>query len=115
MRRQRADQHVECGRGDSFGAAGVEVTRRPFVIGRAGRNIIEGGELIPQAQSTLASARASYAVGRVDFLTTLSAFVSLLEYRLREVEERGNLWRALAEIAPLVGETPLGEPIGGPP
>lgn len=74
-----------------------------------------GGELIPQAEATLASARASYAVGRVDFLTTLSAFVSLLEYRLREVEERGNLWRAVAEIAPLVGETPLGEPIGGTP
>ena len=39
----------------------------------------------------------------------------LLEYRLREVEERGNLWRARAEIAPLVGETPLGEPIAGAP
>lgn len=74
-----------------------------------------GGELIPQAEATFASARASYAVGRVDFLTTISAFVSLLEYRLREVEERGNLWRATAEIAPLVGETPLGESIGGTP
>jgi len=74
-----------------------------------------GGELIPQAETTLASARASYAVGRVDFLTALSSFVSLLEYRLREVEERGNLWRARAEIAPLVGETPLGDPIGGTP
>jgi outer membrane protein TolC len=73
------------------------------------------GDLIPQAEATLESARASYGVGRVDFLTTLSAFTSLLEYRLREVEERGNLWRALAEIAPLVGETPLGEPIGRAP
>jgi outer membrane protein TolC len=74
-----------------------------------------GDTLIPQSAATLDSARASYAVGRADFLTTLTAFTSLLEYRLREVEERGNLWRALSEIGPLIGETPLGEPIAGAP
>jgi len=71
--------------------------------------------LIPQATLTLESARASYGVGRVDFLTTLTAFSALLEYRLRRTEEGGNLWRALAEIGPVVGETPLGEPIGSAP
>jgi outer membrane protein TolC len=74
-----------------------------------------GDTLIPQSAATLDSARASYSVGRADFLTTLTAFTSLLEYRLREVEERGNLWRALSEIGPLVGETPLGEPIASTP
>jgi len=74
-----------------------------------------GETLIPQAELTLASARASYSVGRVDFLTTLTAFVALLEYRLRYAEEQGALVTALAEIGPLVGETPLGEPIGTPP
>ena len=68
--------------------------------------------LIPQARLTLESARASYAVGRVDFLTTLTAFTAFLEYRLRYAEE---LVRALAEIGPLVGETPLGEPSAGQP
>lgn len=72
-------------------------------------------ELIPQADATLTSARASYAVRRVDFLTALSAFISLLEYRLRALEERGNLWQAVAEMAPIVGETPLGEPLPGAP
>ena len=71
--------------------------------------------LIPQATLTLESARASYGVGRVDVLTTLTAFSALLEYRLRRTEESGNLWRALAEIGPVVGETPLGEPLGSGP
>ena len=74
-----------------------------------------GEALIPQARLTLESSRASYSVGRVDFLTTLTAFTALLEYRLRYAEETGNLVRALAEIGPLVGETPLGEPLGGQP
>ena len=71
--------------------------------------------LIRQGIATLESARASYAVGEVDFLTTLTAWTSLLEYRLRHAEESGNLRRAVAEIGPLVGETPLGEPLGNPP
>ena len=71
--------------------------------------------LIPQATLTLESARASYGVGRVDFLTTLTAFSALLEYRLRRAEESGRLWRALAEIGPLVGETPFGEPLRSAP
>jgi outer membrane protein TolC len=74
-----------------------------------------GEALIPQARLTLESSRASYAVGRVDFLTTLTAFTAFLEYRLRYAEETGNLVRALAEIGPLVGETPLGEPLGSQP
>ena len=71
--------------------------------------------LIPQATLTLESARASYGVGRVDILTTLTAFSALLEYRLRRAEEAGSLWRALAEMRPLVGETPFGEPLRSSP
>ena len=63
--------------------------------------------LVPQASLTFESSRASYAVGRVDFLTMLSAFSALLEYRVRYAETMGTLYRARAEIGPLVGETPL--------
>ena len=86
-------------------------------MARAAERLVElyRRELIPQAETTLESARASYAVGRVDFLTTLTASSSLLEYRLRETEESGNLWKAIAEIATLVGESPLGEPIARAP
>jgi len=74
-----------------------------------------GDRLVPEARLTFESSRASYGVGRVDFLTVLSAFTSLLEYRLRYEEENANLVRALAEIGPIVGETPLGAPLGGAP
>ncbi len=73
------------------------------------------GSLIPQAALTLESARASYEVGSVDLLTTLNAFTALLEYRIRDAEEKTSQKRARAEIAPLIGETPLGERIGGAP
>jgi len=71
--------------------------------------------LIPQAALTLESARASYGVGRVDFLSTLTAFSALLEYRLRRAEESASLWRALSEVGPLVGATPFGEPLRSSP
>ena len=73
------------------------------------------GSLIPQASLTLESARASYEVGSVDLLTTLNAYTALLEYRIRDAEEKTGQKRARAEIAPLIGETPLGERIGGAP
>jgi len=39
----------------------------------------------------------------------ISAFTALRDARIREAEERARLLGALAEIGPLVGETPLGE------
>jgi len=71
--------------------------------------------LIPQAELTLESARSSYAVGKVDFMTVLNAFLSVLDYRMRVAEETGALHRARAEIASILGETPLGEPIEAAP
>lgn len=71
--------------------------------------------LIPSAEMTFESARASYATGRVDLLTALSAFVALLDYRIREAEETARLLTALAEIGPLVGESPLGSSPGVSP
>ena len=71
--------------------------------------------LIPSARLTFESASASYATGRVDLMTALSAFVALLDYQIREAEETARLLVSLAEIGPLVGETPLGEPLGDKP
>ena len=70
--------------------------------------------LVPQASLTLESALASYEVGRVDFLTTLNALTALLDYKIREAEERASFLRAQAEIRPIVGETPLGEALARP-
>jgi len=67
--------------------------------------------LIPSAALTFESARASYATGRVDLLSTLSAFVALIDYRVREAEETARLLGAQAEMGPLIGATPLGKPL----
>jgi outer membrane protein, heavy metal efflux system len=85
--------------------------RQLHSMGEAAYRLIElyRDGLIPQASLTLESARASYAVGNVDFLTMLTAFTSLLEYQMRYAEQIGGLAQARAEIAPLIGETPLGE------
>jgi cobalt-zinc-cadmium efflux system outer membrane protein len=71
--------------------------------------------LIPEASLTLKSARASYSVGKVDFLTTLNAFNALFEYRMRYTEQIGQYRRAVAEIGPLVGEPPSELDQGAPP
>jgi len=71
--------------------------------------------LIPSASLTFESARASYATGRVELLSALSAFVAVLDYKIREADETANLLGALAEMGPLVGETPLGTPLEGTP
>lgn len=70
--------------------------------------------LIPQSSLTLESALASYQVGMVDLLTTLNAFTSLLEYRIREAEEAASYARAYAQLRPLLGESPLGNRVTGP-
>ena len=86
-----------------------EQLRQFYGMAEASRRLIRlyGDSLVPQATLTLQSARASYAVGKVDFLTTLNAFTVLLDYRIRWAEELGNLSRARAEIGPLVGRGPL--------
>ena len=80
-----------------------------YSMAAAGLRLVElyRATLIPQASLTLDSARASYAVGKVDFLTVLTAFTSLLEYRVRYAETMATLYGTRAEIGSLVGESPL--------
>lgn len=62
--------------------------------------------LIPQARLTLASAQASYAVGKVDFLTLLNSLLTLQE---NEIELHGEMTeheKALARLEEIIGESP---------
>jgi outer membrane protein TolC len=62
--------------------------------------------IIPQARLTLASAQASYAVGKVDFLTLLNSLLTLQE---NEIELHGEMVeheKALARLEAIVGEQP---------
>jgi cobalt-zinc-cadmium efflux system outer membrane protein len=59
--------------------------------------------ILPQAETTLESARSSYAVGRLGFLDLLSDVKSLLQARLDEVSLEADQAQALAAMEPLVG------------
>ncbi len=62
--------------------------------------------IIPQARLTLASARAGYAVGRVDFLTLLNSLLTLQENELELHGEIVEHEKALARLEEIIGEAP---------
>lgn len=61
--------------------------------------------IVPQSSLSLESAIAGYQVGKVDFLTLLDNFVTLLNYELSYYEQLSNEEKAVAALEPLVGIT----------
>lgn len=61
-----------------------------------------GGSILPQARFTLESALASYQVGKAEFLTVLTNFMSVLTYEIGLEEQRTQYHAALAGLEPLV-------------
>lgn len=60
------------------------------------------GSVLPQARLTLESSLASYQVGKAEFLTVLTNFVSVLTYEIGLEEQRTQYHVALAGLEPLV-------------
>jgi len=60
------------------------------------------GSILPQAKLTLESSLASYQVGKAEFLTVLTNFVSVLTYEIGLEEQRTQYHAALAGLEPLV-------------
>ncbi len=60
--------------------------------------------ILPQARLTLESSLASYQVGRVDFLTLLSNYQTVLTYEVSYEEQAARLRQALARMEPFVNE-----------
>lgn len=58
---------------------------------------------IPQAQLALESSMAGYEAGKTEFLNVLSGFVTLVEYRMAQLEERRNLEMAISRMGELTG------------
>lgn len=69
--------------------------------------------IVPQAETTLESARASYSVGRVGFLDLLNDLKAVLETRRDEVALDAERLQALAALEPLVGRELLAAPESG--
>lgn len=59
--------------------------------------------VVPQSTLALESSLASYQTGRVDFLTILSNFLTVLDYEIEYYREFANYQMALARMEPLVG------------
>lgn len=62
--------------------------------------------IIPQSRLTLDSAQASYAVGKVDFLTLLNSLLTLQENELEFHSEMAEHEKALARLEGILGEMP---------
>jgi outer membrane protein TolC len=62
--------------------------------------------IIPQARATLDSARASYTVGKVDFLTLLSSLLALQDSELELHEQIVEHEKARARLEEIIGEAP---------
>jgi outer membrane protein TolC len=59
--------------------------------------------VIPQSQSALDSAAASYTVGRTEFVTLIGDFLSVLDAQLQHEVQRAEYVAALAALEPLTG------------
>jgi outer membrane protein TolC len=64
------------------------------------------GAIIPQAHFTLASAQASYGVGKVDFLSLLTSLLTLLDNEIELHSEIVEHEKALARLEGIIGERP---------
>ena len=58
---------------------------------------------LPQARLALESSLASYQVGRLDFLSVLTNFLTVLTYELNYEEQTARAGQALARLEPLTG------------
>lgn len=61
------------------------------------------GAIVPQSSLALESSMAAYEVGKVDFLTILDNFITVLDYQTGYYRELVDYQIALARLEPLVG------------
>ena len=84
--------------------ATAQVTAQ-YLAGTTSRRLADlySDSVLPQARLSLESALASYQVGRVDFLTLLTNFVTVLSYEINYEEQHARYLQALARLEPLTG------------
>jgi len=89
--------------------AGVTLRTRASVlelvsrVKRADRLLLLLGQgVVPQAESTLESARASYAAGRIGFLDVLDDLKALLDDRIEIATQGAERMQALSALEPLL-------------
>lgn len=90
-------------RDNTVARAEAQVTEL-YVNASSARRLMDlySGSILPQSRLTLESALASYQVGKAEFLTVLTNFVSVLTYEIGLEEQRTQYHAALAGLEPLV-------------
>jgi outer membrane protein TolC len=83
---------------------GFEV-REQYEAARTAERLVQIYEdtVIPQAQLALESSMAGYEAGNTEFLNVLGGFLTLVEYRTAQLEERRNLEMAISRMGELTG------------
>jgi outer membrane protein TolC len=79
--------------------------KEQFLAARASEELLAlyAKALVPQASLALESSMASYQVGKLDFMSLLANFQSILEYESNYYEELANFQMALARLEELTG------------
>lgn len=102
--RLMAEADLEAMRADTRGRLGELYAE----VGRAQRlSTLYRGTIIPQAETTVASALSAYRVGGVDFMTLLDDQMTVNSYRQALFQLEAEHGQALAEIEMLAGQALL--------
>jgi outer membrane protein TolC len=80
--------------------------REQYEAARTAERLIQiyDDTIIPQAELALEASMAGYEAGKADFLNVLNGFLTLVEYRSAQLEERRNLEMAVSRIGELTGK-----------
>jgi outer membrane protein TolC len=80
--------------------------KNDFTMAEASRRLIDlyRDTVIPQAGVTLESSLASYESGKVDFLTILTNYITILEYEMNYFEELQNFLLAASRLEEMTGK-----------
>lgn len=80
--------------------------REQYEAARTAQRLMEiyDDTVIPQAQLSLESSMSSYEAGKAEFLNVLNGFVTVVDYRMLQLEERRNLETAISRMGELSGK-----------
>lgn len=85
-------------------AMGSAQLTEEYLAAESSRRLMDlySGSVLPQARLALESSQASYQVGKADFLTLLTNFMTVLTYEVNLEEQTARYRQGLARIEPFV-------------
>ena len=87
-------------------AMGSAQLTEEYLTAESSRRLMDlyNGSVLPQARLALESSQASYQVGKADFLTLLTNFMTVLTYEVNLEEQTARYRQGLARIEPFIAE-----------